>query len=310
MISLVIFLVFVAVAVSVLFKHKPFVSDGRGNKTIVLTALGVPVGLLVLGLLAAFIQPFTLERVDAGFVGIKVNLTGDNRGVGKYEYKTGWVIINSWTEKLYEFPTFQQTIEYGEQQVITKGGFPATIHPRFNYTLNPGNIGDMFSNLRKPILEVEQGWLKNAIVGAVNDVANKWTVDDVFNNRERFEGDIVAEANKRVVKWFNVSQLRTNITPPEAIVNSINAKTKAIQEVQVAENQRLVAIAEAERKIAEARGDSAQAVIQAAGRAEAIKKEQLSLTGLYIDYIKVQKWDGVLPTVQGSNGIMLNMDKK
>ena len=31
-------------------------------------------------------------------------------------------------------------------------------------------------------------------------------------------------------------------------------------------------------------------VIQAAGRAEAIKKEQLSLIPLNIEYIKVQKW--------------------
>ncbi len=55
--------------------------------------------------------------------------------------------------------------------------------------------------------------------------------------------------------------------------------------MQVAENSRQVAVAEAERKIAEDRGDLAQAVIQAAGRAAAIKKEQMSLTPLYIDYI-------------------------
>ena len=56
--------------------------------------------------------------------------------------------------------------------------------------------------------------------------------------------------------------------------------------MQVAENHQKVA-ADAERKIAEARGNSAQAVIQACGRAEAIKKEQLCLTPLYIDYLKV-----------------------
>ena len=72
--------------------------------------------------------------------------------------------------------------------------------------------------------------------------------------------------------------------------------------MQVAENRRQVAVADAERKIAEARGDSAQAVIQAAGRAEAIKKEQTSLTPLYIDYIKVQKWSGQVPTTVAGSG--------
>ena len=72
-----------------------------------------------------------------------------------------------------------------------------------------------------------------------------------------------------------------------------------------------VAVAEAERKIAEARGDSAQAVIQAAGRAEAIKREQLSLTALYIDYIKVQKWSGQVPTTVagGNSGFLIQLPK-
>ena len=96
--------------------------------------------------------------------------------------------------------------------------------------------------------------------------------------------------------------MRTNIVPPNEISESIVAKTRAIQEVQVAENQRQVAIAEAERKIAQARGDSAKAVIEAAGRAEAIKKEQLSLTPLYIEYIKIQKWTGEVPTTIAGNG--------
>lgn len=269
----------------------------------------IALGLFVVGVIAAMTQPFDLERVDAGHVGIKVNLTGDNRGVSKFEYKTGWVVYNTWVSKLYEFPTFQQHIDYPEQSVITKGGFSAVIKPSFNYSLKSGAIGDMFQNLRLDIKAIEQQWLNTAIVGTVNDVANKWTVDDIFNQREKFEAAIIHEANHRVTKWFNISQLRTNITPPPALQNAIEAKTKAIQEVQVAENQRLVAIAEGDRKIAEARADSAAMVIEASGQAEAIKKKQLTITPLYIDYIKWSAWDGKLPTVTGNAGTFMNMDK-
>lgn len=267
--------------------------------------------ILIAGFIISAVQPFVLERVDAGHVGVKVNLTGDNRGVSKFEYKTGWVIYNTWVSKLYEFPTYQQHIDYPEQQVITKGGFSATIKPSFNYSLKPGDVGDMFQNLRLGIKDIEQQWLQTAIVGTVNDVANKWAVDDIFNQREHFESDIVNEANKRVAKWFTISQLRTNIIPPEALQQSIEAKTKAIQEVQVAENQRLVAIAEGERKIAQARADSAAQVIAASGEAEAIRRKQVSLNSTYIDYLKIQKWDGKLPQVQTGNGggIILSMDK-
>lgn len=271
----------------------------------------IAIGIFIGGIIISFIQPFAAERVDAGHVGIKVNLTGDARGVSKFEYKTGWVVYNTWISKLYEFPTFQQHIDYPEQAVITKGGFNATIKPSFNYALKPGDVGDMFSSLRLDIKQIEQQWLATAVVGTVNDVANKWSVDDIFNQREHFEADIIAEANKRVSKWFIISQLRTNITPPPSLQQSIEAKTKAIQEVQVAENQRLVAIAEGDRKIAQARADSAALVIAAAGEAESIRRKQVSLNSTYIDYLKTQKWDGKLPTVQaGNSGLILSLPKE
>lgn len=260
------------------------------------------IGVTVVGLAIALIQPFALERVDAGHVGIKVQLSGDSRGVSKFEYKTGWVVVNTWVSKLYEFPTFQQHIDYPEQQVISKGGFAATIKPSFNYSLKSGDIGDMFSNLRLDVKAIEQQWLQTAIVGTVNDVANKWTIDDIFNHREKFESDIVAEANRRVSKWFTISQLRTNIVPPTALQKSIEAKTQAIQEVQVAENRTKVAIADGERKIALAKADSSALVIGAAANAEVIKLTQISLNATYIEYLRVQKWNGVLPTVQSGNG--------
>lgn len=265
--------------------------------------------VLIVGVVIAVAQPFIIKRVDAGHVGIKVNLTGDNRGVSKFEYKTGWVLYNSWISRLYEFPVYQQHIDYPEQQVITKGGFSATIKPSFNYSLKPGDVGDMFQSLRLDIKSIEHQWLQTAIVGTVNDVANKWSVDDIFNEREHFESDIIQEANKRVSKWFTISQLRTNITPPPALQQSIEAKTKAIQEVQVAENQKLVAIAEGERKVAQARADSAAMVIEAAGEAEAIRRKQIALTPTYIEYQKINKWDGKLPQVQSGNGLILSLDK-
>jgi hypothetical protein len=261
---------------------------------------------------AALINPINVERIDAGHVGIKVSNVGDNRGVGKTEYVTGWVFYNFWISRIYEFPIHQQHIDYEEADIVTRGGFRATIRPSFNYSINAGNVANMFQNLRVGVKEMEQGWLKNAIVGSVNDVANRYTVDSIFNHREEFESSIIKECNKRVSQWFNVSQLRTNIVPPKEISESIIAKTRAIQEVQVAENRRQVAVADAERKIAEARGDSAKAVIEAAGRAEAIKKEQLSLTPLYIEYIKIQKWTGEVPTtVAGANsGFLIQPGQK
>ena len=279
---------------------------GVANDDTVSLRNGIIVG--VLGIVISLIQPFSTERVDTGNVGIKVNLTGDARGVSKYEYKTGWVVYNSWTETMYEFPVFQQHIEYGDQMVITKGGFTTTINPTFNYKLKSSTVGDMFQNLRLPIKEVEQGWLKNAIVGAVNDVANTWSVDSIFNHRENFESNIIVECNKRLTKWFDVSQLRTNITPPEALQESIIAKTRAIQQAEASKQQAIAAQADGQRKVAVAKADSAETVINASAKARAMDLTQQKLTPLYVEYKKIEKWDGQLPsTVAGGTGTFLNI---
>ncbi len=308
------------VAAFTLYKNRKTLSehataDAWLEQSLFWKCLIVPVIILVFGI----VNPFRVERVDAGHVGIKVNLTGDKRGVSNYEYKTGWVIYNSWFSKLYEFPTYQQHIDYDPQIVITKGGFSATIKPSFNYSLKPGDVGDMFQNLRIGIKDVERQWLQTAIVGTVNDVANRWPVDSIFNHREEFESAIVVEANKRTQRWFLISQLRTNIVPPPSLQNSIEEKTKAFQQVQVAENLKLVAIAEMQRKIAVAKGDSSQRVINASaeaesnrvtasGEADAIKLKMINLSPQYIEYLKVTKWDGAMPQVQGAgSGILLNL---
>jgi len=267
-----------------------------------------PLSILILTLIVMAIQPFAIEKVDAGNKGLKVNLIGNQRGVSSYQYKTGWVLYNTWTEQMLEFPIYQQHIEYDDQSVILKGGFSTTIKPTFNYSLREDAIGDMFVNLRRPISDVEHGWLKNAIIGAVNDVSNTWEVDSIFNHRQAFEAAIVAECNIRLSKWFNVSQLRTNIVPPEALQESIIAKTKAIQQAEASRQQAIAAKADGERKVAVARADSAETVINAAAKAKAMELTQQKLTPLYVEFKKVEKWNGELPTtVAGSSGTFLNI---
>lgn len=310
MISTLLFILFLVVAAGWAVSTRehaiiePSPGDRYGQPKLNFAWLKMPLVILIAGILIALLQPYSLQRVDAGCVGVKAELTGDERGISKYEYKNGWVTYNNWTEQLFEYAVFQQHVEYDTIETITKGGFPAKITPSFNYALVAGSVGDMFQNLRKPLSEIEQGWLKNAIFSSVNDIANKWTVDSIFNDRERFESAIVAECNKRVSKWFMVSQLRSNITPPGALQTQIAEKSKSILLAQGELLKAVTAKAAAEVKVATARGDSAQAVINAGGIAEAaviaaegeakaMKAKQRELSQTYIDYIRASNWNGV-----------------
>lgn len=275
-----------------------------------------PIVITVLAILFIILQPYEMKKIEAGYQGLLVDLVGDSRGASTIKEVSGWKVYNTWTEEIHQIPLDQRTIRYEKQAVIAKGGFPCDISPSFNHSVKRATSADMFTNLRTSyrnggLEAVEQGWLEIAILGAVSDVANKWVIDDIFNNRSAFEAAIVVEANKRVGKWFTISQLRTNIQPPPSIVESIKAKAKAVQDAITSESQAKAATADAQRKIALAKGDSATVVIAASSEAAALKLKQRELTPLYVEYIKASKWNGELPTTTlGNSTPMINIGNK
>lgn len=313
MVTIILLIVF-AIVVGTLVAQKKFkfIEIDHENKFVGINFKLVVFSIAVL--LIIFLQPYALGKIDAGHQGLLTKLTGDERGVSTIKEVSGFVFYNVYTEELQEIPLDQRTVKYDKQSVVAKGGFPCDIYPSFNYSVKRTNTADMFTNLRTSyriggLEAIEQGWLEIAILGAVTDVSNKWVIDDIFNNRTGFETAIKIETNKRVGKWFQVDQLRTNIQPPNSIVASIKAKAKAVQDAITSESQAKAATADAQRKIALAKGDSATVVIKASSDALALKLKQKELTALYVEYLKASKWDGALPTTSlGSNsGTLLNL---
>ncbi len=256
----------------------------------------VMVFIAICGICTATFQPLAIEKIDVAHVGLKINLLGDERGVSKYQFAKGWAWYNKYTEEVVELPTFQQHVEYQGKMVVAKGGFQLPIDPTFNYELIADNAGDMYTNLRKPLEEIQGNWMATGAVGAMNDVANRWSVDSIFNNREFFESSVMREVDNRMGKWFRFSQIRTNITLPNELATAITAKTNAIQLAQAEQAQRQVIDMQNLNKIASARGDSAKAVIEAKGLAESIRIKKMEITPLYNEYLKITNWNGANPT--------------
>lgn len=55
-------------------------------------------------------------RIEPGWVGIKVNQAGTNKGVEDYPMQTGWIFYFPLTTRVYEYPTFQQNVIGALQQ--------------------------------------------------------------------------------------------------------------------------------------------------------------------------------------------------
>jgi len=258
--------------------------------------------LLVVSIIVSILQPYKMERIDAGCVGLRVNLVGKDRGVDQYKFATGWVPYNELTEQIVEVPTSQQHAEYPGQVAIAKGGFPVTVTPSFNYEVIAANAGDMYVNQRMTLDQIQERWMKNSTVGAVNDVTNRWSVDSIFNYRTEYEVQVMSEINKRVSEWFTLSQIRTGIEPPPSLKSSIENKTKAIQDALAEQAQNQVIRMANLNKIMAAQGDSAQKVIEAKAVAEAMRIKKEEITPLYVEYLKVTNWDGKNPTTLVTDG--------
>ncbi|WP_421944958.1 SPFH domain-containing protein [Pedobacter sp.] len=266
-------------------------------------------GSIVIGLIIIYaVQPFTYENIDAGNVGIKINLYGSDRGVDNITIVTGRVWYNTWTTKIVEFPTYTQSVDYEPFVVTTKDAAEFKVDPKLNYHVNSTMVPQIYRQYRKPLAEIEQQFMRNTIYDAYRIVANSFSSDSVMSNRERFEDRIQMILTKNLSKdGFVYDQLTSAITPPESLRQMIDEKNASIQARLKAENQAKQADAEAKVKVATATGEAQALLVRAKAESEANKLRQQSLTPLLVQQQWIQRWDGKLPTTQagGNSSFML-----
>jgi hypothetical protein len=250
------------------------------------------------------------ERIDTGNVGIKVNMTGGSQGVSNIEYVTGYQFYFKPMQRIYEFPVYQQRATYDPFEIPSKGGTVFEVHPNFNFSLNSGEVANMFQNLRLPIEQLVNGYIKNATFSACREVTNSFTPDSLLNNLSSYDAAILSKLNEKLAPFFTVSQFTAGLIPDEGLKKAILAKSQAVQDAQAAISQIAVAEAQAKIDLTNARKDSAVLVIKAQSEAKsiALKQESLKNSPQYIELIKAEKWDGKLPTVtSGESGMILQM---
>jgi len=263
-----------------------------------------------LAVIVLFVQPFTFENIDAGNVGIRINLYGTDKGVDNITLVTGRVWYNAWTTKIIEFPTFTQSVDYDSFVITTKDAAEFKVDPKLNYHINPDKVPQIYRQYRRPLAEIQQGFMKNTIYDAYRIVANSFSSDSVMSNREAFEDRVQNVLTKTLGKdGFIYDQLTSAITPPPSLRQMIDEKNTSIQARLKAENMAKQAEAEAKVIIARAEGQAKATLIKARAEAEANQLRQKTLTPLLIQQEWVSKWNGVLPTTNagGSTSLMLGI---
>ena len=246
------------------------------------------------------------ERIDAGHVGVKVDMYGSSKGVNDVTEVTGWVFYNPVTSKIYEFPTFIQHKEYKDENsfvVNSKDGSEFSVSPIMNYSVQREKVPAIFAKYRRSLEEIEEGFLKTAVYDAFRLATNKYTADGLIGNREVFEIEVRKLLEGQLLKeGFVINQFTSNLVYPDSFKKAINAKNNAVQKSLMAENQVKQAEAEAKIKIAKANGEAESMLALAKAEAESNRLRQSTLTPMLLQQQWIEKWKGNVPTTQlGSN---------
>jgi regulator of protease activity HflC (stomatin/prohibitin superfamily) len=267
---------------------------------------------IVFAVLAFFVMTtlfFSCERIDAGHVGVKVNLYGDGKGVSDVTEVTGMVFYNPFTQNIYEFPTYVQHKEYtGENSFIvnSKDGSEFHVSPIINYSVQREQVPSIFSKYRRSLESIEEGFLKTAVFDAFRLATNKYTADELIGNRQQYEIEVRKILESQLLKeGFTIAQFTSNLVYPETFKKAIEAKNNAVQAALRAENEVKTAEAQAKIKIATAEGNARAMLTGAKAEAEANKLKQATLTPMLLQQQWIEKWNGQLPSTQLGSGTNL-----
>lgn len=265
-----------------------------------------------------------IEPTEAGF---KISNSGNYRGIDSLPLLTGWQFFTPGFNHIVTIPTTLQhevwtdSRDEGQEgmQAITiacMGGAGFRIDVGLNYHVDASKASHIYLKWKNDDLSmITNQYIKNVVRGAMQEVSGRITLDSVLNNLPGFEvaaSHLIAERLFKdgfIVDGFNITSQPRPSDPQLAA--AINNKVKAKQDAETSVMELQKSIAEANKKVADARGDSASRVIAASGEARAIQLKQQVVTSTYVEYIKWSNWNGELPGVMaGGNGLLLNVNGK
>lgn len=267
-----------------------------------------------------------VKGVSPGYVGVVVNLWGDEKGVQSQEKGVGYHIIPPW-KQLYVFPVFEQNFTWERPEDVyhfqTKEGLPMSAKMGVTFHLEEDKVHLLFCKYRRGMDEITHVFVHNNIRDAINMHASRFGIEDLYStSKEEFFRDVqneVAESLKGVGIRITRIYLIGNLIFPESVASALNQKIEATQRAQQRENELREAEAQAKKSVAEKEGEARSIRIMAEAQAAKIEVEARaqananlalakSLTPELVQSQKIQKWNGILPQYVGVNSAMPFID--
>jgi prohibitin 2 len=179
-----------------------------------------------------------------------------------------------------------------------------------NYHLEPSSVPVVFSEIGA---DYEMKLIQPMVQDSVKAATATYTAEELITQRPLVREKVLSSLKERLaVRGIVVEDISmTNFDFSPEFNKAIEAKVTAEQQKLKASNDLERIKIEAEQIVAQGKGERDAAIARAEGEAEKVRliREELERSPQYIEYMRVQKWDGRLPQYMlGNNaGVLLNM---
>lgn len=243
-----------------------------------------------------------LETVPAGYVGVKVNLYGSEKGVQNEELGVGRYLL-TWNEQCYLFPTFNQLHTYSSPFTFqTSDAMAVNAKIGVEYQVRPSMATRVFQTYRKGVEEITEVNLRQNVSDALIKYASLMDVNELTANGKTKLLEHVTEELRHQLEDVGIHIIRvswaSDIEYPPQVRESINAKIEATQRAMLRENEVAQSKAEAEKARVAAQGEADAQLTKAKAEAEsiAIRAKALRDNPQVLMLEAISRWDGKLPT--------------
>ncbi len=180
-----------------------------------------------------------------------------------------------------------------------------------NFRVSNASSASVFQNIGRGYEDVV---LLPAVQESMKSVSAKYTAEELITKREAVSEETKDTLESKVQEYgiiiekFNI----VNFDFTDEFNAAIEAKQVAEQNLLKTKTEQeqalVIAKTEAEKKVLTAQAEADAIKVKAQAQAEANRQLSASLNATLVEYQKVQKWDGKLPTATGGSAILDTRD--
>ena len=257
----------------------------------------------IAALAAGFIAANAFTIVPAGHTGVVLTL--------------GEVSSNPLSEGFHVKAPFVQTVEKMSNKIQVYQTDASAVSRdlqtvKSTIAVNYRLVSDMTPKMYKDTgMEYETILMMPVVQECMKSATAKYNAEQLITEREAVSNEVKASLDEKLngygiyIEKFNIVNFDFSKEFNEAIEAKQVAEQNLLKTKTEQEQAKVVAKTDAEKKVIAANAEAEAILAQANAQAEANRLLEESLSSKVIAYEQIQKWNGVMPKVTGSDGGLL-----